>query len=109
MKLYVYALYLLLPVTLACSPELMIYDAKQCAGAARSKGITTFKAYKKPVDKFPSGCSFQTTMGRRVAQFVPGKESPTDCSTTANPTPFTCLCKKLPEVRKTLVNKHRKK
>lgn len=102
-------LYLLLPVAMACSPELMIYDARHCRGATRSRGITVFKAYKDPIDKFPSGCSYQTIHGRRIAQFVPGKESPTDCSTTANPTPFTCVCKGLPEIRKTLVNKHRKK
>ena len=66
-------LYLLLPVAMACSPELMIYDARHCRGATRSKGITVFKAYKDPIDKFPSGCSYQTVHGRRIAQFVPGK------------------------------------
>ena len=100
-------LYFVLPLVSACSPELMIYDAKQCKGAARKKGIKRFRAYKHEMNKFPAGCSFQKFQGVKLAQFVPG-ESTMPCSTEAHPTPFECICKGLPEIRKTLVNKHRK-
>ena len=102
-------LYLLLPLVSACSPELMIYDAKQCKGAVSRMGITTFKEYRTANAKFPSGCSIQTAHHRKIAQFVPGVDSVGKCSTTADPTPFKCVCKQLPEIRKTLVNKHRKR
>ncbi len=96
-----------LSVVSACSPELMIYDAHKCKGAARRKGITKFKAYKRPTNKYPAGCSFHRFKGIRIAHFVPG-ESTMPCSTTAQPTPYNCICKGLPDIRKTLVNKHRK-
>lgn len=107
MKL-VFFLIPLLSVVSACSPELMFYNAKQCRGAARKKGITTFKEYKHKTNKYPAGCSFQTYRGNKIAQFVPG-ESTMPCSTSAKPTRFECICKGLPEIRTTLVNKHRKR
>ena len=100
-------LYLLIPLVSACSPELTIHTAKQCKGATRQKGITIFKAYPHGKQKYPAGCSTQQRNGVTIAQFVKG-DSTTPCSTTAQPTPYECICKGLPDIRHTLVNKHRK-
>ena len=84
----------------ACSPELMITSPVQCKNAAKKQGATIFKAFKRPNDKVPAGCSIQTRLGKKMAQFSPSTVSSTKCSTHAFKNRFECVCKTLPDIRR---------